>query len=61
LDYKPFETWSDEGARDTQSLATARVEKMLADYQQPALDPAIREALDAFVATRKAAEPDSFS
>ena len=61
LDYKPFETWSDEGARDTQTLATARVEKMLADYQQPALDPAIREALDAFVATRKAAEPDSFT
>jgi trimethylamine--corrinoid protein Co-methyltransferase len=61
LDYKPFETWSDEGARDTQTLATARVEKMLADYQQPALEPAIREALDAFVATRKAAEPDSFT
>ncbi|MEX3315548.1 trimethylamine methyltransferase family protein [Sulfitobacter sp. PS-8MA] len=61
LDYKPFETWSDEGARDTQTLATARVEKMLADYQQPALDPAIREALDAFVAERKAAEPDSFT
>lgn len=61
LDYKPFETWSDEGARDTQTLATARVAKMLADYQQPALDPAIREALDAFVAERKAAEPDSFT
>ncbi|EDQ04147.1 Glycine betaine methyltransferase [Sulfitobacter indolifex] len=61
LDYKPFETWSDEGARDTQALATARMEKMLADYQQPALDPAIREALDAFVAERKAAEPDSFT
>ena len=61
LDYKPFETWSDEGARDTQALAKARVEKMLADYQQPALDPAIREALDAFVAERKAAEPDSFT
>ena len=61
LDYKPFETWDEEGARDTQMLATARVEKMLADYQQPALDPAIREALDAFVAERKAAEPDSFT
>lgn len=60
LDYKPFETWEDEGARDTQTLASIRVEKMLNDYQQPAMDPAIREALDAFVATRKAAEPDSF-
>ncbi|MGB3246236.1 MAG: trimethylamine methyltransferase family protein [Sulfitobacter sp.] len=60
LDYKPFETWQDEGARDTQALASARVEKMLGDYQQPALDPAILEALDAYVAQKKAAEPDSF-
>tara|TARA_R110002072_G_scaffold27455_25_gene89339 strand:- start:3498 stop:5036 length:1539 start_codon:yes stop_codon:yes gene_type:complete len=60
LDYKPFETWEDEGARDTQALAAIRVEKMLADYQQPALDPAILEALDAYVAQKKAAEPDSF-
>jgi trimethylamine--corrinoid protein Co-methyltransferase len=60
LDYKPFETWEDEGARDTQTLAAARVEKMLNDYQQPAMDPATLEALDAFVAKRKAAEPDSF-
>ena len=60
LDYKPFETWSDEGARDTQSLAAARVEKLLGDYVQPPMDPATRAALDAFVAERKAAEPDSF-
>lgn len=60
LDYKPFETWSDEGSRDTQTLAAARVEKLLGDYVQPPMDPAIREALDAFVAERKAAEPDSF-
>ncbi|HDY94372.1 hypothetical protein LCGC14_0137570 [marine sediment metagenome] len=60
LDYKPFETWSDEGARDTQALAAARVEKLLGDYVQPEMDPDIRAALDAFVADRKAAEPDSF-
>jgi trimethylamine--corrinoid protein Co-methyltransferase len=60
LDYKPFETWEDEGARDTTQLATIRVEKMLADYQQPALDPAIREALDAYVARKKSEAPDSF-
>ena len=60
LDYKPFETWSDEGAQDTQALAARRVEKMLGDYQQPAMDVSVREALDAYVATRKAAEPDSF-
>ena len=60
LDYKPFETWSDEGARDTQSLAAARVEKLLGDYVHPPMDPEKRAALDAFVAERKAAEPDSF-
>ncbi|UYV39260.1 trimethylamine methyltransferase family protein [Rhodobacteraceae bacterium D3-12] len=60
LDYKPFETWEDEGARDTQSLATERVAKMLAQYQQPAIDPAIDEALTAYVAAKKEAVPDSF-
>ena len=60
FDYKPFETWEDEGARDTQTLATARVEKMLNDYVQPAMDPGIAEGLNDYVAKRKEAEPDSF-
>ena len=60
LDYKPFETWAEEGARDTQALAAERVAKQLADYQPPPLDDGIREALEAFVATRKAGMPDAF-
>ena len=60
LDYKPFETWEEEGARDTVALASARVQKMLGEYQPPAIDPGVVEALDAFVAKKKAAEPDSF-
>jgi trimethylamine---corrinoid protein Co-methyltransferase len=60
LDYKPFETWEEEGARDTMALASARVAKQLADYQAPAIDPAVREALVEYVAKKKAAEPDSF-
>jgi trimethylamine--corrinoid protein Co-methyltransferase len=60
LDYKPFETWEDEGARDTQALAAERVQKMLNDYQQPALDPGIAEGLRDYIATKKAATPDSF-
>ena len=40
LDYKPFETLYEEGARDTMTLASARVEYLLSNYQQPALDPA---------------------
>ncbi len=61
FDYKPFETWDEEGARDTVALASDRVAKLLADYQKPALDPGVEEALTAFVAERKAAEPDAFA
>ena len=60
LDYKPFETWAEEGARSTQDLAAVKVDKMLADYQAPPLDPAINEALQAFMTERKAAMPDAF-
>ena len=60
LDYKPFETWDEEGARDTETLAALRVQRMLDTYQQPALDPAIAEALDDYVARKKAAVPDTF-
>jgi trimethylamine---corrinoid protein Co-methyltransferase len=61
LDYKPFETWAEEGERDTVALARARVERQLADYAPPPLDPGVAEALAEFVARRKAAEPDAFS
>ena len=60
LDYKPFETWADEGARDTRALAAARVEKLLAAYEAPPMDAARLEALQAYVARRKAEMPDAF-
>jgi trimethylamine--corrinoid protein Co-methyltransferase len=60
LDYKPFETWAEEGALDSYQLASKRVEKLLSSYEQPPLDPAIREALGDYVARRKAEEPDAF-
>ncbi len=60
FDYKPFETWDEEGARDTVALASAKVTKMLGDYQPPALDDGIREALTDYVARKKAAVPDAF-
>jgi trimethylamine--corrinoid protein Co-methyltransferase len=61
LDYKPFETWAEEGERDTVALARARMDRQLADYVPPPLDPGVAEALADFVARRKAAEPDAFS
>ncbi len=60
LDYKPFETWEDEGARDSQALASVRVDALLDAYEQPALDPAIEAALNDYVAKKKAAMPDAF-
>lgn len=60
LDYKPFETWDEEGARDTMTLAAEKVASQLASYQQPAMDPATAEALAAYVSQKKAAVPDSF-
>jgi trimethylamine--corrinoid protein Co-methyltransferase len=61
FDYKPFETWAEEGERDTVALASRRVEKLLRDYQAPHIDSAIREALDAYVAQKKAAVADAFA
>ncbi|CTQ50575.1 trimethylamine methyltransferase family protein [Jannaschia donghaensis] len=60
LDYKPFETWADEGSRDTRALAAARVDKLLGDYVEPVLDPAKRAALLEYVAQKKASMPDAF-
>ena len=59
LDYKPFETWAEEGSRDTQALASLRVEKILSDYQKPYLDPAIDEELKEFIIKKKASMKDS--
>ena len=60
LDYKPFEQWEEEGARDTAQLASVRVKKMLGEYQAPAIDPGIAEALAEYVAKKKASMPDAF-
>ncbi|WP_333715103.1 trimethylamine methyltransferase family protein [Yoonia sp.] len=61
LDYKPFETWDEEGGRDTQALASVRVKKLIDTYQQPALDPEIEARLRAYVAEKKASMPDAFT
>lgn len=61
LDYKPFETWDEEGARDTEALATARVDALLARYEAPALDAGILDGLNDYVARRKSELPDTMS
>ena len=49
-----------EGGRATDALAAIKLDKMLGDYQQPYLDPAIDEALKAYMAEKKASMPDAF-
>ena len=60
FDYKPFETWDEEGGRDTQALASQRGSHLLASYQQPPIDPETKAALEQYVADKKASMPDAF-
>jgi trimethylamine--corrinoid protein Co-methyltransferase len=48
-----YETWLKRGAIDATQRANAIWKKLLADYEQPPIDPAIDEALKDYVARRK--------
>ena len=45
--------WFDRGAQDTATRAHHAWKEMLNNYQQPVLDPARKESLEACVARRK--------
>ena len=60
-DNNSFEQWEAEGAQDTAQRANALWKKWLRDYEAPALDPGIDEALQAYMARRKESEPDAFA
>ena len=48
-----FESWQEQGSLDTAQRANAIWKQLLAEYQQPALDPAREEALRAYMERRK--------
>jgi trimethylamine--corrinoid protein Co-methyltransferase len=52
-DWSNFENWTDAGARNATERATGIWKKVLADYVPPPLDPAVKEAIDAYVAKRQ--------
>ena len=58
-DNNSYEQWEVEGGRDLNSRATERARQTLARYEAPALDPALDEALLAFIARRKAELPNT--
>jgi trimethylamine--corrinoid protein Co-methyltransferase len=51
-DWRNFETWSEDGAVDATHRAHRIYKEILADYQEPPMDPAVTEELDAFVERR---------
>ena len=48
-----FEAWKDAGSIDIATRANTMWKQLLAEYEQPPLDSAIDEALDAYVTKRK--------
>jgi trimethylamine--corrinoid protein Co-methyltransferase len=58
-DNNSFEQWDSEGRLDSTQRANAMWKKMLAEYELPPIDPGTDEALQEFMARRKASFPDS--
>jgi len=53
-DWRNFETWTEAGSPTAIERANRVWKERLASYEEPPIDPAIREELDAFVEKRKA-------
>ncbi len=59
-DSENVESWEEQGSQDMRARANARVRQMLAEYQEPPIDAALKEELTAFVAKRKEELPDAW-
>ncbi len=60
-DNRPYEQWNAEGGKDASRRANETWKRMLREYDGPALDPGLDEALQGFMAKRKEVLPDSVS
>jgi trimethylamine--corrinoid protein Co-methyltransferase len=60
-DNNSFEQWSSEGRLDAVQRANKLARRMLESYQAPDLDPAIDEALQAYIREKKESMPDAFT
>ena len=58
-DNTTYEQWSSEGSVESSARARKRAGEMLAAYEAPAIDPAIDEALRAFIDKRMGELPDT--
>jgi len=59
-DSENVESWEDGGSKDMRQRAYARWNDMLGHYEKPTIDPAIEDALAAFVTKRKEELPDAW-
>ena len=59
-DSENVESWEEAGAKDMAQRAYERWNRLLADYEAPALDPAKDEELCAYIEKRKAEIPDAW-
>ena len=60
-DNNSFEQWRDDGGKDVSQRANATWKRMLSEYEAPALDAALDEQLQAYMAKRKEVLPDGVS
>jgi trimethylamine--corrinoid protein Co-methyltransferase len=58
-DNNSFEQWEAEGSSDIAKRANSLWKRQLAEYEPPAIDPAIDEALVDYMARRKGSFADS--
>jgi trimethylamine--corrinoid protein Co-methyltransferase len=54
-DWSNYENWTEAGGKDATRRATALWQRLLAEYEAPPLDPAVREAVAEYVVKRSAA------
>lgn len=56
-----FEQWEAEGSLRIEDRANTLYKRWLRDYEAPALDPGVDEALNDYINTKKASMPDAFA
>jgi trimethylamine--corrinoid protein Co-methyltransferase len=52
-DWRNFETWQEDGAKNATLRANEIWKQLLQDYEKPPIDPTIEEELQAYMARRK--------
>jgi trimethylamine--corrinoid protein Co-methyltransferase len=57
-DYSSYEQWSTEGSLTAEQRANRVWKQMLAEYEDPGLDPGVDEALQAYISQRRAVLTD---